>query len=413
MTETMTQNQNFVATAPKAEIRPPALYNTRGGGNTFKWSGLTKEYYGAMRFLGYAASPIADIYKDNFDKKVKAEKEIYINTFKRAHSDFDLDDPNSTKNPEALKKEFNQKIKEFDERKPKYDKDKISKIEGVVFGFTTLVYAWRDWKDMMRCFGAAIGAEQGKAASQVRSADMWNSENPIIQTALKRFMYMNLTRFAADAVFFKDLNWGIFAQAVRVTAERTLFSQKTSYDRLEKLFLDTQLYNFDVHATGKIAKEFGNIVQQVQKDHDRQAWRSEVIEHYNPLFQAMADAAANKRIGINEAVYILGELMTKRLTLEESLRLTDDIVKHSLDGLRKRPKPVVLVNQSKELADQAVQAVEAGDKMVENLSQKMPSSSFAEKFMSGNILSKSVLEQGQRSFTQMAEQPAEAVVRGA
>ena len=391
-----TLTQNIAAAPPKGDVRPPALYSVRGGGKTFSWSGLTREYYGWMRLLGYAASPIADIYNDNFKAKVKVDREAYKAECDRKGIDY---------SPKILE--------EFNDRKPKYDKKKISIIEGIIFGLSTLAYAWRDWKDMVRCFGESIGAEQGKPASQTRSSDLWTSTNPIIQTALKRFMYVNFTRLAADSAFFKNLNVGILAQAVRVTAERTLFAQKTAYDRLEKVFIDSQLYNFDVHATGKIAKEFGNVVQQVQKDHDRQAWRSEVLEHYNPLFQAMAEATADKKIGINEAVYILGELMTKRLSLDESVGLLDNIVQQSLDGLRKIPKSVVLVNQSKEIAGEAVVLQEANDRQVENLPKTMSHSSFAEKFMSGNILSKSALEQGQRSFSQMAEQTADVAIRGA
>ncbi len=378
MTDTTTNlTASAAASATQAEIRPPAFYNVRGGGLTFKPSGLLKEYYGAMRFLGYAASPISDIYFDRFKDQQKQDR---------------ID---AKGDPE--------KLAAIDAREPKYQKNDIGKIEAIIFAITTALFAWRDWKDMKRCFGSALGAEQQKSPSQVRSSDLFNTENPIVQTALKRFFYVNAVRFTADAAFGLSLNIGILGQAVRVTAERSLFSQKTAYDRLEKLFEDTQLYNFDVHSPGKIAKEFGNIVQQVQKDHDRQAWRSEVIISFNPLFEAMAQATADKKIGINDAVFLLGELMTKRMTVDESLGLLDSIKTHSLDGLRHQPRKVMIAKEAQPLVQAAIA------KVIEKPEQEASKFAFSEKFLSH----KTPLVQSQRSFQQMAEQVAEAPLRGA
>jgi len=98
-----------------------------------------------------------------------------------------------------------------------------------------------------------------------------------------------------------------------------------------------QIDHFDLHAPAKIAKEIGNIVQQSQKDHNRSPWELELIQHYNPLFEALGNAIASKNIGMPGAVYILGELMTKRLTLEDSLALTERVTQKGLDSLRVEP----------------------------------------------------------------------------
>lgn len=398
MTEPTTYSQNFVATSPKEEVRPPVIHDIRGGGKTFQWKGITAEYYGVMRWLGYIAGTVVDIYNDyqkgERNKKLDAEEAKL-----KANGNWNF--------------ETSEKLREQRNAKFKWHKDRIAKVEAGIFAGLTALFAWRDWRDMRRAFSGALGAESGISASTVTGGHLWNTNNPIIQSATKRWTYMNISRGLADLTFGISLNAGLIGMATRITAERTLFNQKIAYDLLEKLYQDAHLYNFNLHAPGKMAHEFANIVQAVQRDHERQPWRKETIEHYMPFFQAMAKSAVEKKIGMNETIYLLGELMTKRLTLDESLKLVDDVVTLSLDGLRKRPKEVVVVNPSKAIAEEALKQQETFDRPVENLPKEMSKSSFAEQYFQNSILSKPALERGQRSFTQMAEKSEEPALRGA
>lgn len=352
-------NLPYTTQMTSSSLRPPALADKSG--LTFKMEGMIKEYYGPMRFFGYASSVFTDWYIDkkkaDFERKVLEHKISPIAGF----------DP---------EKKFESDVY----------KNKFAKIEAGYFAAMTSIYAIRDWRDMVKYFRGAIAAEQRQAPSAIEGTDILRSNNPIIQTAVRRFTTMNVTRLASDSMFLWGMNAGLIGMFTRITAERTLFNQKTAYDRLEKLFEEVQVYNFDLHSKSRVAKELGNVVQQCQKDHDRAGWSFEVINHYNPLFEQMADAVVRKEMGLTETVYLLGELMTKRLTLDDSLNMFNNIRRVGLDGLRgiKGTAPVAIIEPA--------ETPEA---------QKMTTTQFANKYLGQAASAKSALERGQRSFGDM------------
>lgn len=295
---------------PKQDLRPPALTHTRGTGATFDFGQVIKDYYGPMRFFGYASSVFMDMFVDH---RLKNDAALKADPGKRA------------------------------ERKEHYS-NLFSKIETVYFGALTTIYAVRDWKDMRRYFRGALAAEKGVSPNSVGDTEMRQSNNPIIKTALRRFTWMNVVRGASDLLFLKSLNVGLLGMYTRITFERTLFSQKTAYDKLEALFENVQAYGFDIQSKEKVAKELASIVQQIQKDHQRQPWSRELMLHYMPLFDAMGDAITRKQFGLTDSVYLLGELITQRLTLENSQALLQQIHDHGLDSLRKQ-KPLFTQEQ--------------------------------------------------------------------
>lgn len=337
--------ENTAVTNASKDYRPPK-FTAQSTSMLPDLNAPFSELYFPWRGLGYTAAVVADMYVTSQAKKAK-----------------------------ELGKEFN--------KEPVLNR--FARWEAGVFASLTVGYAIRDGLDAMRNFRGALAAEQGKAPSMVGYGDMLRSQNPIIQKAVKRFGAMQAIRLAADAAFAKNLNWGLLAMAARITIERTVFNRKTAYERMELLFDNTQIHGFDIQTPGKIAREYGNIVQQTQKDHRRPPWTPEVLQHYTPLFDQMAEATVNKEILMPDAVYMLGEVMTKRLTLEESLALFGTIREHGLENIG--------------LHRMAAQ----GGVREENLPEKMTTTQFAEKYMSNNLLSKDSLTRGQRSFGDMAK----------
>lgn len=281
---------------PTQDFRPPTLGPRRGF--SFDWLKMFEHYYAPMRMLGYSAGTFVDMRKDALKSAGKTDEFLQL------------------------------------------DKARIAKIEAGVFMGVTALYAARDWKDMLHHFRGAVAAEHGTAPTHISGSEMRRSANPIIQSALRRFTAMNVVRFAADALFYPGLNWGLLGMAGRITAERTLFNQKTAYDRLEILFENTQVHHFDIESKEKVAKDLVNVIQQAQRDHQRAPWSKQTILHYMPFFTRMGEAITDKQIGMTDTVYILGELMTKRLTLEDSLALTERICEEGLNGKPGRVEPV-------------------------------------------------------------------------
>jgi hypothetical protein len=295
--------QNTGKNAPitaSENIRPPTIGTPLKRLLSFDTNSITKDYYAPMRALGYAAGVLVDMAKESIS---------------------------------FLKK---------------WDANKIAKAEAVVFAGLTMRYAWEDLEDLKGFLRHTVAAEQGRPAGKVEMSDFSNSDNPLIQTAYQRFVARQVIRLSADATFWKGLHFGLLGMAARITLERTVFNQKDAFELLHKVFEDTQNFGFDVTASNKISRVLANVIQQSQKDHGRAPWTYEVMTHYQPLFDQLGDMIAQKQVGIGGATFILGDLITRRPSLEDSLALTQQIKQFGLDNLRTTGMPHALEFPEKE-----------------------------------------------------------------
>lgn len=73
---------------------------------------------------------------------------------------------------------------------------------GVGSAALTSFYAYRVSSDIRKVFAETVAYETGKDPKDVTMRDFWNSDNVLVKSTVKNFIWKNLYRYATDAVFF-------------------------------------------------------------------------------------------------------------------------------------------------------------------------------------------------------------------
>lgn len=288
---------------PSAVARPPSLGPSNTMDRSFKE--FFKTYYAPMRLLGYLGSAL--------DK----EMEQLANWIAKG----------------VIKKE-NWETKDSP-LSDKATKRGVGFIEAVFFGGLSAIYFFKERREMNELMRPVIEAEKRRNPDGLDGTALKHSANPIIHAARKRLHWAYASRGASDMAFIRGVTSGIVAQAFRVTAERTIFGERNAYERLRVLFENVQEYHFDIHSVSKVGKDLANIVQQAQKDHGRAPWERALITQYYEFFEAIAEEIVEKRMGMPETTFLLGEVMVNRLTAEEAMELFSTVKEQGLKGVQK------------------------------------------------------------------------------
>jgi hypothetical protein len=184
---------------------------------------------------------------------------------------------------------------------------KVMYLETAAFAGLALVYSYRDLRNLFENCKLALAAERGKEEQQVTMMDMFNTDNPIISTEANRVLWKGIIRVGSGAAYLHRLETGLLAAVLNISAERTIFYQKTSYDMASEIVNDVQLN----HLTGDAVKEdiingLQRIVQRTTVDHNRTPIGEAELRDLRPIFADMAEDIIEKRIGISSIIGYLG-----------------------------------------------------------------------------------------------------------
>jgi hypothetical protein len=180
-------------------------------------------------------------------------------------------------------------------------------LETVAFTSIAAYYSLREFKNLFENCRLALAAELGKPEEQVTWKDMFNTDNPIISTEANRLAWKTALRLGSGMGYSHRLETGLILAAINISAERTVFFQKTSYDMASEIVNDVQLN----HLTGDAAKEdiingLQRIVQRTTVDHNRTPIREEELRQLRPIFAGIAEDIINKKIGVASVISYLG-----------------------------------------------------------------------------------------------------------
>ena len=184
---------------------------------------------------------------------------------------------------------------------------KMLNIEMIAFTGLAGVYTWRDLKNLFENSKLALAAEHGKTEEEVKMADMFNTDNPIISTEANRILWKGALRGVSGLSYLHSLETGLLFAVVNISAERTIFYQKTAYDMAAEIVNDVQLN----HLTGDVEKEniingLQRIVQRTTVDHNRIPLDENELHHLRSIFTDMAQDIIDKQIGIASLIGYLG-----------------------------------------------------------------------------------------------------------
>jgi hypothetical protein len=208
--------------------------------------------------------------------------------------------------------------------------------ESLIFAGLALHYSLRELNSLFENSKLALAAELGKPEEKVTKQDLLNTDNPIISTEVNRLIWKTLVREISAAGFAHRLETGLMLAAVNITAERTVFYQKTAYDMASELVNDVQIN----HITGDAAKEdlingLQRIVQRTTLDHNRTPFSESELHLLRPVFADIAEDILTKKIGIASVIGYLGGGMLIAGDLAQSECNYDYVKQHGLAGVAK------------------------------------------------------------------------------
>lgn len=182
----------------------------------------------------------------------------------------------------------------------------INKTEAVAFTGLAAKHSFDAYRQLLENFKLAVGAEIGKDPKDVAFSDLRRSNNPVVVSAVDRFMWQAPLRIGAGVSFLPGLAYGIMANSVVITAERTIFYRPVAYDILAKAVNDVQINSLGQEAKGEVVDNLIRVMQAQRFDHRQALIPSEQVEALRPTLDLIADDVVSKRFGISGMVYIMG-----------------------------------------------------------------------------------------------------------
>ncbi len=185
-------------------------------------------------------------------------------------------------------------------------KTRFNQFESVVFTSLAAKHSYDNYTQLLEGFKLAAGAELGKDPAKVTFGDLRRSNNPMIVSAVDRFMWQTPIRLIGGLAFAKSLWAGIVANSVVITAERTVFYRPIAYDILSKAVNDVQINSLGNEAKGEVVDNLIRVMQAQRFDHRQTLIPREQVEALRPTLELIADDVINKRFGISGMMYIMG-----------------------------------------------------------------------------------------------------------
>lgn len=168
-------------------------------------------------------------------------------------------------------------------------------------------YTKKDRKDLHTNLDLAVAAERGIVSDKLPDKELWDSKNPIVESAMDRHMWQTRMRHGAAPFFLAGLPYGILANAFVITAERTAFYRPIAYDVLKKAVTDVQVHNLDSGLVKeKLTDDLIKVLQQQRIDHRMSVIPHNQIHAIRPTLETIAQDVIDKKFGFAGMIYIMG-----------------------------------------------------------------------------------------------------------
>ena len=298
-------------------------------GVQFKIDSIVENYYSMMRASGYLASAL-------YVPAIQG-----VNNVLRDASGGTIEKPKSSQ--KFLNKVFSQDPnQQSTSEKNLDDSETIGERgflvgESILFGGIAAYYTQKEFKSIFANSRLALAAELGKAEEDVTWKDMFNTDNPVVSTQINRLGWKAATRAVSAGGYLHSVYTGLVLNAINITAERTMFYKKTSYDMMVELVNDAQLNHFE----GEVAKEktvigLQRILQRTMLDHNRHPIIETEMHDLKPILEDIAQDILDKKIGIESIIgYIGAGIIIPEDPIQSRVNI-DYVRNHGLAGMANR-----------------------------------------------------------------------------
>ena len=247
----------------------------------FEIESALASFYASFRLVGYICDPMYGVFRRGL---IKLQQKARENVGKLG--------VNYTDWPKVFEKD------------PSYI---LNGVEAAAFLSLAHHYTKKDRKDLHVNLDLAVAAERGLVSDKVDIKELWQSKNPIIESAMDRHMWQYRLRYGAAPFFLASLPIGILANAFVITAERTAFYRPIAYDVLKKAVTDVQIHNLDSDLVkSKLTDDLIKVLQQQRMDHRLASIPHEQIHAIRPVLSTIAQDIIDKKFGFAGMIYIMG-----------------------------------------------------------------------------------------------------------
>ncbi len=255
-------------------------------------------YYPFMRLLGYGGSILAPIGVKKLISKVTGETD---------------------------EREL--------ERKTKEAKKIVGRTEAAAFSGWSLFSFFKEKRQLKEQLRNTVAAEFGMNPGRVGLIDLRRSANPLVESTVDKFFSKNAIRFGTDIWFWVNLNFGILMKAIGITAERSVFVQKTAYEQLTGIVHDA--WTLNAMSRSELSGNLIRVLQTSFRDHKVRPLDKEMVDNNRELFDKMAQAILEHKMGLAEVVYVMGGIMLKPEDPQLSLQNFNNVLEKGLIAIAK------------------------------------------------------------------------------
>lgn len=261
-------------------------------------------FYATFRLLGYVCDPMYGILHDRVRDVQNYLRSFTTGTLTKHY----LKHYGKEYKPSNVELKASTKVLEsIDKIAGLHPRHYLNVGETAAFFALARHYTKKDRKDLHTNLDLAVAAERGVVSDKLPDKELWDSKNPIVESAMDRHLWQTRMRHGAAPFFLAGLPWGILANAFVITAERTAFYRPIAYDVLKKAVTDVQVHNLDSGLVKeKLTDDLIKVLQQQRIDHRMSVIPHNQIHAIRPTLETIAQDVIDKKFGFAGMIYIMG-----------------------------------------------------------------------------------------------------------
>jgi hypothetical protein len=214
----------------------------------------------------------------------------------------------------------------------------LAQAEAVGFTGLASAFAMKEYKDLKQNCALAVAAERGKDEKDIGFMDLRASNNPIVATAVDRFIWQTVARNGAGLSFFGGLLSGVLGNTALFTLERTVFYRPVAYDLLNKVVNDIQVNRLGDESKPVLVDGLIRSMQAMRMDHRQPLITKQQVDNLRPVLNRIAEDVIDRNFGLRGVMYLMGGGVLVPENPELSMRNYEHVYKLGVSGVAQEGK---------------------------------------------------------------------------
>ncbi len=216
----------------------------------------------------------------------------------------------------------------------------LAQAEAIGFTGLATAFATKEYGDLKRNCALAVSAERGKDEKDINFWDLRGSNNPIVASAVDRFIWQTVARNGAGLSFFGGLLSGILGNTALFTLERTVFYRPIAYDILSKTVNDVQVNRLGDESQPILVDGLIRSLQASRMDHRQPLMTKKQVDDLRPVLTRIAEDIVDRNFGLRGVMYLIGGGVLVPENPDLSMRNYEHVYKLGVSGIAQEGKMI-------------------------------------------------------------------------